>query len=393
MNELIEMLRTGENILIKKVLAYAKQHEYTRYTSTLEEAWRLSISGLTRSIADAAATLAGPPELGPDAPAATDPLTRFGVLEARLHRRRGVTLAMFLGLLKYYRQGYIDLIAEQCPEARTRERYRYFIDRCFDTIEVAFSAEWSEVPDRELLEELQTNARYMTNEKNAYLTVFESLADPVIMLDSDGLIITYNHAAARLIDARHVPGGLQYHHLDRAGDAASLGKSTGDATNRGRPLQEVFPWLVQVLADIKEAPGCEDIHECVVPAGAEERAFAVSLSDMLDVSEKFTSSIIILRDITALKKNREALTKTVEELRKALAQVNQLSGLLPMCANCRKIRDDQGYWNRLDVYLKEHAPVNFSHGICPECARTLYPEFYNKRNTPPKNKQEKNGHP
>ncbi len=81
----------------------------------------------------------------------------------------------------------------------------------------------------------------MTNEKNSYLTVFESFADPVIMLDRDDHVINYNHAAALLIDAGHIPGGLHYHLAEQAGDATGLGKNTGDSANRGKPLDEVFP--------------------------------------------------------------------------------------------------------------------------------------------------------
>jgi ligand-binding sensor domain-containing protein len=63
------------------------------------------------------------------------------------------------------------------------------------------------------------------------------------------------------------------------------------------------------------------------------------------------------------------------ELSEALGNVKQLSGLLPICANCKKIRDDGGYWNQLEHYITEHSAVDFSHGICPECVELIYPEF------------------
>ena len=71
----------------------------------------------------------------------------------------------------------------------------------------------------------------------------------------------------------------------------------------------------------------------------------------------------------------EAQATLVRDLQRALAEVKTLSGLLPICAACKKIRDDQGYWNQIEVYLGEHSDVKFSHGVCPECARTLYGEF------------------
>ncbi|MDP3773627.1 MAG: hypothetical protein Q8Q85_05105 [Gemmatimonadales bacterium] len=69
---------------------------------------------------------------------------------------------------------------------------------------------------------------------------------------------------------------------------------------------------------------------------------------------------------------REAV---IQELQAALAKVRTLSGLLPICANCKKIRDDGGYWNQIEVYVRDRSDAEFSHGLCPPCARTLYGEF------------------
>jgi hypothetical protein len=67
------------------------------------------------------------------------------------------------------------------------------------------------------------------------------------------------------------------------------------------------------------------------------------------------------------------------DLQEALSKVKTLSGLLPICANCKKIRDDSGYWNRIESYIGEHADVQFTHGICPECARKLYPDLFDEK--------------
>jgi hypothetical protein len=60
------------------------------------------------------------------------------------------------------------------------------------------------------------------------------------------------------------------------------------------------------------------------------------------------------------------------ELQKALASIKILQGLLPICASCKKIRDDKGYWKQLEVYIRDHSEADFSHGICPECVEKLY---------------------
>lgn len=66
------------------------------------------------------------------------------------------------------------------------------------------------------------------------------------------------------------------------------------------------------------------------------------------------------------------------KLQEALSEVKTLSGLLPICASCKKIRDDRGYWEQIEVYIEDHSNAAFSHGICPECVRKLYPEIADK---------------
>ena len=68
------------------------------------------------------------------------------------------------------------------------------------------------------------------------------------------------------------------------------------------------------------------------------------------------------------------LEKINGELSEALGKVKTLSGLLPICASCKKIRDDKGYWNQIEGYIQDHTDAAFSHGICPGCIETLYPE-------------------
>ena len=72
----------------------------------------------------------------------------------------------------------------------------------------------------------------------------------------------------------------------------------------------------------------------------------------------------------------QALNEKNAELKKSLDEIKTLTGLLPMCANCHKIRDDQGYWSKVETYIRKHLDVDISHGICPECVKKLYPEAY-----------------
>lgn len=68
----------------------------------------------------------------------------------------------------------------------------------------------------------------------------------------------------------------------------------------------------------------------------------------------------------------------IRELQSALLKIKTLSGLLPICSSCKKIRDDKGYWHQVEVYIKKHSEADFSHGLCPECARKLYPDYFSE---------------
>jgi DNA-binding response OmpR family regulator len=72
---------------------------------------------------------------------------------------------------------------------------------------------------------------------------------------------------------------------------------------------------------------------------------------------------------------RIALNEKVEELELALKEVRVLKGIVPICASCKNVRDDQGYWNRVETYLNEHTEAEFSHAVCPDCMKRLYPQF------------------
>jgi phosphoserine phosphatase RsbU/P len=90
-------------------------------------------------------------------------------------------------------------------------------------------------------------------------------------------------------------------------------------------------------------------------------------------------SILKLKEETDQRKAHEkGLEETIEKLKKAMAEIKTLSGLLPICSNCKKVRDDQGYWKQVEQFVSEYSNVEFSHGLCPDCIRTLYPDIADK---------------
>ncbi|OPX34515.1 hypothetical protein B1H10_03580 [candidate division KSB1 bacterium 4484_188] len=74
----------------------------------------------------------------------------------------------------------------------------------------------------------------------------------------------------------------------------------------------------------------------------------------------------------------EEREKLISELQEAMGKIKTLSGLLPICSHCKKVRDDSGYWKSIELYITEHSEADFSHGICPDCAKELYPDIYDK---------------
>ena len=204
-------------------------------------------------------------------------MAAFGILEARRHRSRGVTLIMFLGLMKYYRQSYVDLIMEADLAPADREYGRLFTERFFDRVELGFVSEWTGTTKDAHLEELQEKNRLMTNEKNKYLTLFESLSSPVILLNEDHTINNLNHAAAELFFGQKSPGAGYY---------------------GGSLIEETLPWLSKSLAAFIENGAEESRFETDIETAQGWKYLEIKLMHMLDVSEKFKGFTVICNDIS-----------------------------------------------------------------------------------------------
>jgi PAS domain S-box-containing protein len=91
---------------------------------------------------------------------------------------------------------------------------------------------------------------------------------------------------------------------------------------------------------------------------------------------------IVLRDITDRKRQEKERLRLIEELKEALKRVKTLNGLLPICASCKKIRNDGGYWEQVETYIRSRSNAEFTHGICPDCVRSLYPEYQSILDSP-----------
>ncbi len=87
-------------------------------------------------------------------------------------------------------------------------------------------------------------------------------------------------------------------------------------------------------------------------------------------------AIIVTQDVTDAKRAEKEMLALIDQLHRALGEIETLRTLLPICASCKRIRDDSGYWNGVEEYFTRRVSVSFSHTVCPECARKLYPDMY-----------------
>ncbi len=293
MHMLTELVKNNENFLLKRTLAYAIKHDYVKYTTTLAEARISSINGLSQALLTALSTYQDVPELYIDEDYSLDQIAAYGILQARRHRYRGINLEMFLGLMIYYRQAYLDLVLENdFPEA-TRNKYLLFILRFFDRVEMGFIREWTSESKEELIEQLQISNRNITNEKNKYLTLYESIPTPIIILNQDNLIDNLNLSAVEFLQGAATPGA-DYYSKDKVKQS----------------VEQVFPWLVEELNIFMAGDNVKakiekeiNLHEKGI------KTMLISFMRMLDVSDKFKGTVIICTDITERKQMEAAMSR------------------------------------------------------------------------------------
>jgi PAS domain S-box-containing protein len=151
-------------------------------------------------------------------------------------------------------------------------------------------------------------------------------------------------------------------------------------------------WLVNYTKYHTDKPvnrNGREITDAVLTTGTGEPAYVVEVEHKngsavwLEINKqpyivdgRVAGFIGVARDITGridLERERE---KLIADLQDALAHVRTLKGMLPICASCKKVRDDKGYWNQIEAYVSEHSEAEFTHAICPECAKKLYPGYY-----------------
>ena len=187
------------------------------------------------------------------------------------------------------------------------------------------------------------------------IDAINSTAGGLIITDLNGTIRFANPSFCKMFDYSHDDI------IDK--NAAEL-----FATREVRTFSDVI-----AISDISK----DDSQEFIVES-KEGRSFIVEVtaSNVTSSSGELAGRMASFIDISKRKEIETDREKLISKLQDALNKIKTLRGIIPICASCKKIRDDKGYWNQLESYIREHSEANFSHGICPECAERLYPDLH-----------------
>jgi len=211
---------------------------------------------------------------------------------------------------------------------------------------------------KEIFERERTEAVLKESEEK-YNQFFKTSRDCVFITSKNGKIVDINDAAVEL-----------------------LGYSS-----REELLQMKIPFVYaneeERVKHIKVASECGYTKEYPLDLRRKDgsiRHVLITAVSRCDADGKTIGFQGTIRDVTERRRIEEERERLILKLQDAIFQVKALSGLLPICASCKKIRDDKGYWNQIEAYIKDHSEAEFSHSICPDCAKKLYPEFYDEKN-------------
>jgi len=141
-----------------------------------------------------------------------------------------------------------------------------------------------------------------------------------------------------------------------------------DATNKGAFSYLLKPYdMDQVLLHIRRAIEKQRAQETIAK---DHRELEKMNAQLIEINRELEKEVLERR------KAEDEKEKLIVELKESLAKIKTLNGLLPICSWCKKIRNDAGYWQQLESYIGQHSGAEFSHGICPDCLREKYPEYY-----------------
>jgi PAS domain S-box-containing protein len=209
--------------------------------------------------------------------------------------------------------------------------------------------------EREMESAKNRKARaFAENSVRHLAAIVKSTDDAIYGLNLDGSLISWNRAAEKIFGYR----------------AEEI---------IGHSIALLFPFdqrdeLIDNLQQIKRGESVGRYETLRVRKDGQFIPVSITVSPIKDETGKIIGASAIARDITARKREERERTELIQELTDALKQVRTLTGLLPICASCKRIRDDRGYWQQVETYISSHTSATFTHGICPECLKRVKDE-------------------
>lgn len=192
----------------------------------------------------------------------------------------------------------------------------------------------------------------LRNKMDVMKIVLDESTDPIFNILEDGTYRYVNNAFA---------GPFKKTPADIIGKKIYDLFSADEAEKRMIVVKKAFATGETIVFDVR------------VPVDTGDLFFITSVKPIVDEKGVVTSVVCISKNITERKRGEEEREKLISDLQEAMSKVRALSGMLPICSSCKKIRDDQGYWTQIELFIREHSDAEFSHGICPDCSRKLYP--------------------
>ena len=214
--------------------------------------------------------------------------------------------------------------------------------------------------DREISERKQAEEKLSKSEKKLH-DITSHLGEGIYVLDRHGQITFMNPEAERLL-------GWTMNDLNEKGSHNVVHYQKADGTPL--PFEECN--MQNVMKTGKHFISTDEVF--VHKDGSVFPVFVISSPIIEDGN--IIALVTAFRDITERKRIEKERENLIDELREAIATIKTLHGILPICSYCKKIRDDKGSWNQLEAYISEHTDAKFSHGLCSECAKKMYPEYY-----------------
>ncbi|MFO7598678.1 MAG: MASE3 domain-containing protein, partial [Candidatus Desulfacyla sp.] len=199
--------------------------------------------------------------------------------------------------------------------------------------------------------------------------IIDFLPDATFVIDGQGKVVAWNRALEKMtgIRSEEMVGKGDYEYA-----IPFYGKKRPVLIDLVHRWDEETQKTYQYVKKEGDALVSETVNSLVAPGGTLWNKASVFREE----NGAVIGAIESIRDISDRKQQEEEREKLIRELQKALSEIRKLSGMLPICASCKKIRDDKGYWQQVEAYISTHSEVRFSHSVCPECARKLYPEYY-----------------